>query len=438
MAGKKSLILLTDHYIHFFEAQENLEPRQIKEFFQDNRKKEQLISLLRAFVKEKKIVPEYLILILPRSHAIVRFLRLPSTNDVEISQMVGYEVSSQIPIRQEDLVYDYIVMEKNSDGYSELALFVLPRQMLITQLNFLKHCGLLVDEVTITTVSLYQQVVKKISEDGAYLYIYFEKDFVELIVLEGKKMVFSRAISYNGDNKQLLSDIKQSIFSLTAYGRVLKRVFLCGFLDKYNEIIEKIKHLFSVSVETDLDIELKKGFTSSYFTQRVNLLPKEQKVHKLLIQRRRHLVYFGILVFLNITLLADIFLFKIKVQNQYLESLKKEIENIEQPVMVLQKKMLRVSLLEEAMNHGRFSLGLLSEVFNKAPSGIVLTSLDISAGYSGGSLILIGQANDSETVHRFTNSLKSLIFLKDASLMYANIRKTPTAEVVDFEIRASF
>ncbi|MCX5707742.1 MAG: PilN domain-containing protein, partial [Candidatus Omnitrophica bacterium] len=310
---------------------------------------------------------------------------------------------------------------------------------ILAEFALLKHAGLVPDEAALSTVSLFNQFTSRRKDINKCLLVYLDDGFAEVIYVDRGLLEFSRAISFKNDGlESLAKEIKLTVTVLEAEGKSIEKVVVSGKFAAVPEVVGLLKKSLEAAIETDDSLDTLKGFVQENALLKISLLPEEYKIRKVKETRARSLIYLGILFLLNLSLIANIAFFKIKAKDGYLYALKAEIKKIEARAQGLQKDMVRTRTLREYIGSGRMKLGLLSEIYRAAPEGVTLNSLDISGNKGQGAIVVIGQAQDSESVIKFTNSLKSSPFILKTDVNYINKRRLPGQSAADFEIRANF
>lgn len=405
-------------------------------------KDEEVPLSFKKFLHENKIAPEYLTLAIPRTQVSVRYLTLPTVNDSEIKQMVDYDLNNLFPFKAEELIFDHAVISKSPDGYSQVMLVAVQREIIQKYIDLFKKVGLSPDAIDLSTVSLFNQFCAQKKEAGNYLLINVDDGFMELIFITDQKLSFSRGINFRVPPKKqdLIKEVNLTITVLRDRDFQADKIILSGKSIDLVDFSKGLEESLGYKVEIDNRLEVVKGLLGkkSDNTLSVNLLPEELKIRKIRDKRRKSLVYFATLILLNLSLIANISFLKMKAKDEYLFLLKSEIKKIETQASALQRKMLKVQILQNSLNSGRSMLGLLSELYRVAPEGVYLISLDIAGRKPQGVIVLIGQAKDSETVLKFANGLKRSGFINKADVSYITKRKITAQELVDFEVRASF
>lgn len=435
---RSCVVYITDSLIRFAYTGENQDKPEAVHLHIPSLKKEDIPHAIKNLLKINKIVPERLILGIPRSRANLRYFSFPTVNDSEIRSMVEYDLSSRFAYKDDELVYDHAVIERSAEGFSRVILAAVPREKILPEFTLLKHAGLIPDEGALSTVSLFNQFISRKKNQEKSLLVYFDDGFVEIIYADGGKLEFSRAIDFQPkDPDSLVKEIKHTLSVLQTEGKVVSRAVIAGKVLALKDPLEFFLKSMGLAAEFDDTLDTLKGFLQDG-SLKLSLLPEEYKIRKVKEQRTRSLVYLAILALLNLSLVANIVFFKIKTKDEYLFAVRSEIKKIEGRANVLQKKMAKVRILQSYINSGRLKLGLLSEIYRGAPDGIILNSLDINGEKGQGSIILIGQAQDSESVLKFTSKLKSSSFIEKTDVNYINKRRMPAQNAVDFEMRASF
>ena len=193
---KNTGIYITDEFVRF--AQDNKE-FQLKIA---SLSKQELPHQLKKFIKENKIICENLILGIPRNQITIRYLNLPSVDNKEIKRMVEYELNNLFPYRQDELIYDQVLIATNPEGYSQVMLVACKREVILDELSLLKQAGLTPDSISISTVSLYnqyRQLLKTKRDVDNCLLINLEDSFLDIIILRQGNLSFSRGVKLRED-----------------------------------------------------------------------------------------------------------------------------------------------------------------------------------------------------------------------------------------------
>jgi len=430
---KKSSIYVTDNFISFGQASLNV----------TSLKKEDIPRALKTLLKENKIITENITLGIPRTQVSVKYLTLPTIKDKEINRMVEYELNSLFPYKPQDLTYDYAITHKRPDGYSQVMVVAAPRELILNQISTLKLAGLVPDEINISTISLFNQFCAQKRQAANYLLINFDDAFSEIILITEGKLNFSRGISLKDiiETGDLIKVIEQTINLIRDEGKVINDIILSGSRLDLEDFAKRLKEILPYKVEVDNSFSVLKGLASKINdgTLNINLLPQELRIQKKKSSKRRISFLFCALLLLNLSLLANIVFQRIKGMQEYLYLLRAGIQKINPEASQLQEKMFRLQILKGYINSDRLTLGLLTEIYSVAPEGVSLGTLNISHQKSSGTMILSGQAKDSETVFKFVNVLKASALLKNVDVnSISQLKSAAPEKIVNFEIRTNF
>jgi len=367
---------------------------------------------LKATLKKNNIQPDRVILYIPRTVVSMRFLRIPSVNDAEVAQMVSLDQSASFPFKPEELIFSHTVVAKHKDGYSTVLLAAVQKDVISRMTATLKAAGLAPDEISVSTISVFNQLRSTVKFNKSTFVVNADKGFADLFFIKDEQLLFSRAVSED----ELAEGVEQTARILQESGERIDVVIR-------DSVVPVVNGLLTLNKSGNLAIDL---------------LPLEHRERKKREERKRALVYLVTLFLLNCAIVANIVFMKVKAQDAYLSMIRKEISRIELDAQDVQKKMRKAQILLESSTSGRIILGLLSELYRTAPDQVVLSSLDISGKISQGSIIMVGQAPGSESVLKFANSMKAGGFIKKAEVNYITRRAMSGGQSVDFEIRAGF
>jgi Tfp pilus assembly PilM family ATPase/Tfp pilus assembly protein PilN len=463
---------------------------------------EEIADSLKNFLKDNKITCDNFVLGLPRTEVTVKYLTLPTLNEAEIARMVEYELNNLFPYKTEDLVFDYAVIQKGPAENSQLMLVAALREAILPYISTFKLAGLSPDAITISTVSLFNQFREQNRPPANYFLIHFDDGFMEMLLVSNGLLVFNRGVEIgdaigdshkrrdshrlecaaenrdkalgdshrfggeeilrsavglpqnddNGNSQQsqrigikkeqeLIKTVELTSTILRDKGNLIDTVILSGGGVDLKGFAKGLEAVLPYKVEINGACNVVDGLAAKNngSTLKIDLLPRDFKLKKKKDKRHKALVYFGTLLLLNLSLVANIVFLDLKAKREYLFLLQSEIKNIDSPASDLQKKFLSGQMLRGYVSSNRQTLAVLSELYRIAPEKINLSVLDVSPRKDSGIMIVSGQAKDSETVLKFAGALKSSALIKKADVNYIKKTKSITEDMtVDFEIKAVF
>ena len=428
-------VYITDNFIRFgLEALPEIDIRSLS--------KEEVVEKLKALFKNNRNMSEHLVLGIPRTQVAVKYLTLPALNDQEIAKMTEYELNNLFPYKPDELIYDYTVINKGSDGYSRVMLVVAPKESILSRTRALSLAGLVPESINLSTVSLFNQFTARERRPDDYLLINLDDAFMEMLLINEGKLSFSRGISLKGSRevKDLVKKVEENITIIRNKGGVINAIILSGQGQELRDFARGLEEIMPSKVEIDDSLAVLKGLTQGTDSGvlKINLLPEELKIHRLKNKRKSANLLFISLLFLISSLCANIVFQKMKVRQEYLSFIKAEIQEISPQTYTLREKKLKTQIVKNSINSARLTLSLLAELYRVAPEEISLNALAISQQKIPGVMVLTGQGRDSESVLRFANALKESAIIKSADV--GNISRLKSAKeegMVGFEIRAN-
>jgi Tfp pilus assembly protein PilN len=405
-------------------------------------KEQEIKGSLKNFLTENKIIPGYIISCVPRAEVSVKYISFPTLNESELRQMVEFELNNLMPLKPEELVYDYAVIRKGPGEHSHLMVVVAPRDTILKHASFLKEAGLIPDEVTISAIALFKEFALKKYLEANYLLINMDDNFMDVVYISGGKLDFSRALTLSsvGEIPNAVKEIELTAKVLRDKEYKIDKVILCGGAD-LKAMAEAVAKVLPYEIQIDDTLSVIKGalLKEPGDYPRINLLPQELRLQKKAWMRRKVLVYMGVVLALNLSLFANIAFLKTKAKQGYLALLKSEVTKIDSQASGLQKKLANVRILRGYLNSNRLTLALLAELYRAAPAGVSFSSLDIYNREAQGVMMVLGQARDSDMALAFVSSLKEAAFIKSAEVVRITKKSRAAGEnTVDFEVKSYF
>lgn len=429
-------------------------------------KKDTIAAYITEFFKGNKIIPENVTLGIPRSQVSVKYLTLPASLDTEIKKMVEYELNNLFPFKPEELVVDYAVLKKAPKGYSELILFAAPRETILNHILTLEHAGISPDTISISTVSLFNQLYENNKPQANCLIIYFDDSCMEILFVNNNRLAFSRWINIkkNTTPADLIKEIELTAVVLKDKGESIDKIILGGNMHTchsqqsegecvlpQDDLDRNTRDLGNFAKELELALECKVRIDNSLDVSRgfaantdnaalnINLLPENLKIKKTRSAKKKVLFHFIALLLLNLSLIVNIAYLNLKVKKEYLNQLKIELNKVAAPAFELQKKKFSAIMLKNYRNSNILVLKLLSEIYRIAPEKINLSMLDIGIRNASGIIVISGQAKDSETAINFSKAIQnSKLFMKADVKYIKKLSSSSDNQLVDFEINANF
>jgi Tfp pilus assembly protein PilN len=401
----------------------------------------EISEVIKKFLSQNKLIkPQKIIIGLPRYLAMVKYLTLPSQDESEIKKILRYEITNLFLYRSEDLIWDWGIIEKRVDGYSELILIAIQKEIIFKYISYIKNIGLIPDRVILSTFSIYNQLLcDKRFGSKRELVVYLEDDTLEILVVDRGKIIFTRGTSPVREER-LTDEIKASIdsYQKETKFKAIDDIILVTDREKKEELSSEIEKVFTIQPQIVDSVSVVKGLFLKEVDLKLNLdfLPSEIKSLKRFKKRKRQFMWlFGILLAL-FSLVVSITMIRIGKLKDHSILLAKEIRKIQPKAEDLKIKELKINLINEYLASQISTLDILTELYQISPQDLFVSRLFLDR--ENLSLIISGEANSFKDVFLFMSRLEESKLIKNPKLRYTSLRKLTKKEVVSFEIVASF
>lgn len=399
---------------------------------------------------------------IPRHLVTVRFLSLPSTDDVEIAKIIKLEALKHIPHTGEDVVSGYRIVEKGADGYSSILLVIALSRIIERASAILKDASLETEKICLGSESLYLWYMvareNKEEEDNVLL-ANIDSDHLSLDIIEGDKLVFTRGVMYEKGQKITAEKIIEQIRVSTATyvkesEKRIGKVVVTGASSKIVECrdpltrelkvpVEIIDQIQNINISDELPpdtfvdssfVELM-GFALRFEDARINLVPEKAEADIRLVQSRNSIITALALSGVIVGLLLGIAFKKIYDRSSYMSIIRSEMKRIEPKVAKAKKMLSDIEIVKAEAVKGPLAIEVLSEIYDLVPAEISLNMLDYE---SGKGLTIRGTAPSLGDVFKFVTVVEGSPYFEAAKVRYANKRLSGGRETADFEITCGF
>jgi len=409
---------------------------------------------------------------LPRRLFIFKNFLFPSHSDAEIKKMITLQLPTHIPYKDEETVWDYIVLEKIADGYSRVLMIAVSLDTIKRYLHMFSSHSINPLVITISSwglVGWLRLSSSRISAaKGMCMVLHVEPGSTEICFCDKEKFYFSRQISFGsrdlekGPVAEFLEQVKLSmaayihekmgpelktavIIAPGAIAQVLEEQLKSAVkfpIMTHDPALEPIKIISARAPTVQLPEPVRDvtslaglGTMAVDFKELSNFLPVSLRDSQDLEARFRKLLRTS--TFIAIAVLS--FLAAIGVE-AYQKS--RELAQIRQKINQISasRKAAEGQLRQwEALRKGIIGRAPVMELFDEldrlTPMDVTLTSIRLSGS---GELTLQGMTPNGLSVNQFQTSLVGSLWLKNVTLQYATKRVTAVAgEVTYFLINAT-
>lgn len=417
----------------------------------------------------RDIQPQHSAVVIPRRLTILKQIRLPSQNDSEIRKMLDLQLVNQIPYALEDVIYDFVVVDREPSGYVRVLVAIVHRQDVSEKfLKLCKEAGLQPERFVLSSLGIihwlnYQQgkIPVPVSSNQTVLVLNIDIDHTEICFCHDQNLLFSRSVNYGARDlatENMRGLTHQVELSLKNYhkdnmGPAVKRMIVLSTLpeaaalkgrleeislvpvDFYsplkNVLCQKNMGLGALKSQPGVSIAAGIGFLLSDGKKALNLIPQE--VHNIKRSKRRQLQWVQLALLLVLTFGLALAFPGIEFLRKaaYLNSLKKKSEAARPELERIKKRMDLVKLVQQELDKRVVVTDLIQELYRLAPPEISFQSLYLN---ERGQFIIHGYAGTSASVHNFQQNLVKSALFKAVNLEFATKRKIFNMEVTDFQI----
>ncbi|NQT93314.1 MAG: pilus assembly protein PilM, partial [Lentisphaerae bacterium] len=146
---------------------------------------------------------------LPRQMVNIRMLELPSTDPVEVADMVDLQIGKQTPYSKDEIVSDYRILGSQREGYSRVMLAIVQRNVLRHRFRLLEEAGLDVGRMTVSSEGVLSWCNAAVAapEEGGCAVLDVDSFYSDFAVIVDGRLAFTRSILLGAN--QLLADYER-------------------------------------------------------------------------------------------------------------------------------------------------------------------------------------------------------------------------------------
>ena len=177
-----------------------------------------LANGLKEIWKKYKISDRKVFIGIANQKVIVKEVKIPVVDDIEIANSVKYQISDFIPIPKNNIIYDYFVIEKE-ESFSRLMLVGALKSMIDNVVESFKKAGLLAQAIDLNCFALYRTIdhiygleknVKK-NESNVFCIAYLGREISIMGIIENNYLKYPRftSTSINSFIEKIYKEIKK-------------------------------------------------------------------------------------------------------------------------------------------------------------------------------------------------------------------------------------
>ena len=415
---------------------------------------------IKEILRSMGVSPYNIQLNIPKHLVTVRFLKIPSVEDQEINKIIKMESVRHLPYAEENVIYGYRVIEKLPDGYSRVLLAIAHADVINNMVDILNRVqigGLKFLSLSSEALFLWYSIAKEGGENENIMLINLDPDHIDIDVIEGGKLVFTRGVSYGARDPKKLSNISSEInISISTYekesSKRISRVLLTGGKNEAEncksvlvkelklpvEIIDQTRNMpidESAGIpEKDVSFAELFGLSLESEDVKINLLPANTREEARLAMLKNNLATTMLLFTVFVILVFGLFVKKICDKSAYLAGVKAELRKIEPGVSSTKKMMKDINIIKDMMAKRPLAVEIVSELYTVSTGDISLNTVNFE---SGKMIAVKGASQSLSGVLKYVDALEGSPYFEGVRVKYANKRMVEGKEIVDFEVDSS-
>lgn len=161
-------------------------------------------AALKAWVlsrlKNYKVDPACFLMVVPRQMALIRRLRLPSSDPAELRNMVALQVGALLPYALEDMVYEYEIVAQEPSGYTCLIVYIVQKNVIERLFGLCAGARCHPSHFILSSAALLEwyllaQSRSRMQGREPVLVLRCDTGYVELCFVQGDQLLYSRVFS---------------------------------------------------------------------------------------------------------------------------------------------------------------------------------------------------------------------------------------------------
>lgn len=453
---------------------------------------EEVPHIIAEFLKKNGINKRHVISCFPRNLSTIRFMNLPSTDAKELNEMVAFQAIKQVPYSKEDMIADYEVISLTHEGYSNVMIVIVRRNVICQHLDAIESAGFVTDRIDINSQAILRTYLflkgleekteeqppdsPRPSPDIATAVALVDVDYTHtnIQIMNGDTLLFSRGIplgvmhlilkekkfqveSANINwQSELMDELSRSfaVFSREQSTVSIGKIVLSGGINNFHHIERNIRSRFLVPVEVlnltekiaglaafngalkinDKEVSLMApvGLLLPGYGRTIDMIPEDEKEHrKNRLRMAKAVVAASLLAGIILTGMFNFYV-EISRKNAFITDLNNKLNEVAPKVKKLESMRTKISIIEGQVRQDRMSLDFLRELYRVIPDKICLTAfLYDESKY----IVIKGTANTMADVFDLIPKLEESDYFEKVSSRGVKRRKVGDKEVVDFEIQ---
>lgn len=435
---------------------------------------EELPKIIRELLKDGKNGSDYkdpILISLPRNLVTLKHLRLPSSDPVELKEMIGLQVTRQTPYSRDEVITNFQMVGTPQDGFTDVILVIVNREVSGKCVKVLEDAHLKVEGIRLSSFGILHlcrmmQGPSSGEGEGSMAVVDIDSDFSDFIVVSDGQLVFTK-VMFIGTRKlgegeetwiEKFREEMRSAIDIYENERIGKRI---GKVIITGAEVESDRWDQSLAEQIDLPVERSSLFDKvpearqmpaySEMIQRkslsfsavlglawnpgwvgIDLTPVEVSLKEGLARRIKNLMIMGVLLLSILMVFSGLISARLYFKTQYLMQLRQEVQKTDEEAKAVERLRKEIKIVKEARDIQNSVIEILSLIYKLVPPEIYFNAITFKKREH---LILTGVSEEMSDVFKFVSVLDKQPGLNHVKIKHITKRKRQGGkEQSDFEI----
>lgn len=428
---------------------------------------ERISQRLAALIKQRSIRLKEcrVVVLLPRSRAIMRQLRLPSSFDPELRSMIELQVVSDIPYSREEVEIDFEVLSRNPEGFSDVLVAILPIEVATNYWKIFNDAGIGIDWMTISSVGLWfyfrmqsnvpQRLSAVIDVDAnrsevclCYPDHWWSSREVQVGIEQIKESSAEFLRQWQLTKTKVANDKPQeslkTVYLISTAGGLVEdlRIELAkqeGYEVRGIDISKALpvskRAIWSGELATNpVSWASLAGIALTQNLPVMNLVPEALKTQASLQRQRRELANSLIWLAVALVMIGGVFGTGLVKKNILLQRAQDELTQAQLQAKKIDDRLNGMYAIEDMFADRVIFTALMEKIYSVLPEDVFISSINLSVGRN---LSLEGSSANSASINRLQKALSELTVFSSVNLDYVNKRPGQNGEETYFKITSA-
>ena len=406
----------------------------------------------------------------PTHLSTIRLFTLPSVDPNEVRDIVELQAEKHTPYAKEEILTDFIILEKERGGYSRVLLVIAHQDVVHRSVRLAELSNVMLERVACEAeglVNWFHAVRRgevKVSSSAAVLVIEVDGTTTTLLVMQRGQPYFHRNFAFGMEQlhqdptqagQRLVGELQRSIEAVEAEAGAAKitDILLTGRVERLQELktlIEsglnlpvhvaapwagaQLSETAAASAERLPDLSFASLVGLALAPSRIDLTPKASKLRQVFESRARAVVVVACQVSAVLVLVSLFVIGRALKEQRYYQQLQKLYQANAPAALKIEEGFTQINFVRERLRHQGELLNLVDALAKLSPKGVQWDALTFTQGEA---LILKGESEALPRVYEFVASLSNAGLFGTVPTPRVSQRKTGEGEqgVTDFEIR---